>query len=135
MPTEGHEKPVGGPRSPRPGNHALHHPGFVPGCFLCKIESVQISPSATPTRQSDHAKWANRTQKAWDRDMGAYKRLRDDGLQPNRIDGSADLEAKAEIPEQVETGRLDFSPAAIRQAEETMGQKLKTPGNRLEETE
>lgn len=31
----------------------------------------------------------------WDKDMGAYSRLRKDGVQPNQIDGSADLETKA----------------------------------------
>lgn len=38
--------------------------------------------------------------------MPAYKRLREDGLQPPRIDGSAILESQAEHHLQVEMGTL-----------------------------
>jgi hypothetical protein len=36
--------------------------------------------------------------------MAAYKRLRADGLQPNKIDGAANVEKKAETVFQVESG-------------------------------
>lgn len=38
--------------------------------------------------------------------MPAYKRLRDEGLQPKRIDGAAEVEKRAKEKWQVETGIL-----------------------------
>jgi hypothetical protein len=46
----------------------------------------------------------NKTEKQWNVDMPAYKRLRKDGLQPKSIDGSAEMEKKAKHEWQVETG-------------------------------
>ena len=43
-------------------------------------------------------------EKRWHRDMHAYKRLRDQGLQPPRIDGCADLEVNATTRFEVESG-------------------------------
>ena len=44
-----------------------------------------------------------------EKDLAAYKRLRDDGVQPKNIDGSATVEARANEKWQVETGILpDF---------------------------
>lgn len=43
-------------------------------------------------------------EKRWNKDMPAYKRLRQNGLQPKQIDGSAELEKKAKHEWQVETG-------------------------------
>ena len=42
----------------------------------------------------------------WQKDMPAYKRLREDGLQPPGIDGSAALEAHAVTSKQIEMGTL-----------------------------
>lgn len=42
----------------------------------------------------------------WDKDMPAYKRLRQNGLQPPRIDGSAILESQATTDKQIEMGTL-----------------------------
>jgi len=41
----------------------------------------------------------------WAVDMPAYKRLREQGLQPPRIDGCAKLEAQADTRFEVESGR------------------------------
>lgn len=46
------------------------------------------------------------TEKNWNKDMPAYKRLRANGLQPKKIDGAAEVEKKAQEPWQVETGIL-----------------------------
>lgn len=54
--------------------------------------------------------------KEWVRDMHAYKRLRDQGLQPKHIDGSAKLEARATDRLEVEMGlSLEGSPKDRRQ--------------------
>lgn len=45
-------------------------------------------------------------EKRWQKDMPAYKRLRQQGLQPKSIDGSARLEAEAETRFEIESGQL-----------------------------
>lgn len=40
----------------------------------------------------------------WERDLPAYKRLRDNGTQPRCIDGCAELETKAESSVEIEAG-------------------------------
>lgn len=39
-----------------------------------------------------------------DKDLDAYKRMRQNGVQPRKIDGSAKVEKRAEEKWQVETG-------------------------------
>ena len=86
--------------------HQETHPNLdVEGCFGCKIAGIQVSSAATPTRRRENDA-INQKEKRWDRDMDAYKRLRNDGLQPPNIDGSARLEQRAEHKIQVETGIL-----------------------------
>jgi len=62
-----------------------------------------MDSSCTPNRRKDAAR-INQTEARWHKDMDAYKRLRKDGLQPKTIDGSANVEKKAEHAYQVETG-------------------------------
>lgn len=38
--------------------------------------------------------------------MPAYKRLREDGVQPRAIDGSANIEARANTLHEIESGQL-----------------------------
>lgn len=86
--------------------HQETHPGLdVEDCFGCKVAGVSMSSACTPNRRSESF-GINAKEKRWDRDMAAYKRLRNDGLQPPNIDGSARLEQKAEHKFQVETGQL-----------------------------
>ena len=84
--------------------HQETHPNLdVDGCFGCKIAGVSISSAAMPGRKSASHQ-INETEKRWHKDMDAYKRLRQDGLQPKKIDGSHRVEAKAETRFQVESG-------------------------------
>jgi hypothetical protein len=84
--------------------HQETHPNLdVEGCFACKITGVSMSSACTPNRRSE-AHSINRKESRWDKDMDAYKRLRRDGLQPAKIDGSAEVEKKAETRFQVESG-------------------------------
>ena len=55
------------------------------GCFGCKLQTLQFNDGPAPQTLME---------RRWDVDMPAYARLRADGLQPNHIDGSAELEAK-----------------------------------------
>lgn len=90
--------------------HQETHPTLdVPGCFGCKVAHFSVPASATPTRRAgaSHAAWVNATENRWHKDMAAYKRLVQDGVQPPKIDGCADLEKKAESRAEVELGRVN----------------------------
>tara|TARA_B100000470_G_C19604184_1_gene308008 strand:- start:75 stop:362 length:288 start_codon:yes stop_codon:yes gene_type:complete len=86
---------------------------YVGGRFVCddtpeekaafaeKARSLRIAPSAMVTRSGasgDKTAWAK-----MEKDLPAYKRLRDDGLQPPSVRGSADLEARAEDKADIES--------------------------------
>lgn len=87
--------------------HTERHPSFVAGCFACKLRSINIAPSATPSRAGGaHAAAINATERNWDKDMPAYKRLRHTGVQPRSIDGAAQLEARASESFEITSGQL-----------------------------
>lgn len=74
--------------------HAETHPTLdVDGCFACRVSHVRMSGSAMPTRKN--VQELNRKEKALDKDLDAYKRVRKTGGQPTQIDGSARWEAEA----------------------------------------
>jgi predicted methyltransferase len=77
--------------------HWRTHPEPVDGCFACKIMSVSVSADAIPTRRPRAAE-VNATERRWNVDMDAYKRIVRSGGQPNQIDGSARMEAHADNP-------------------------------------
>jgi len=73
-----------------------------------------VAPSSMPTRTGDIDMAATRqAEKNKDADMAAYKRLRQDGVQPPAINGSAKLEARAEEKHEVNSGHT-FSTASAR---------------------
>ena len=59
-----------------------------------------------PWLSSACADYINEKDRVLDKDLDAYKRLRQDGVQPRKIDGSANVEKRAEEKWQVETGIL-----------------------------
>ena len=83
--------------------HRQTHEFYVEGCFGCRISTVRMNTSegVRKTQQRED-------QLAKDRD--AYKRLRRDGLQPNTVDGSANVEGR--ITDQVE---IDFKAPIPKQ--------------------
>lgn len=44
-----------------------HHGQHDKDCFGCKVKSIQISPSATPTRRNKIPPKVNRDSNAWER--------------------------------------------------------------------
>lgn len=66
---------------------------------------------------SRRTRWAREADRRLDRDRDAYQRLRRDGHQPPRVDGSARLERDAVIPLEIEMGRT-FSAEERPHAEE-----------------
>ena len=84
--------------------HQEEHPDLdVEGCFACKVSGISFGANASTTRGAQVVA-TNQIEKGWNKDMPAYKRLRDNGLQPKRIDGAAEVEKKAKEGWQVETG-------------------------------
>lgn len=84
--------------------HRETHPNLdVEGCFGCRVAGVRMGTNSTTTRGSNVSE-KSEMEKRWNKDMPAYKRLRQNGLQPKQIDGSAELEKKAKHEWQVETG-------------------------------
>lgn len=78
------------------------------GCCGTQAEhyrSIGFAPSATPTRNPE-AKRISEKERRWNRDMDAYQRIRRQGLQPQRIDGCAQLEKHAETQQEIDMGRL-----------------------------
>jgi len=82
------------------------HPVPVEGCFGCKLGTLMLAPSvAASTEGGQSALREKAMEQRWASDMPAYKRLREQGYQPPRIDGSAALEAKASSRFEIESGR------------------------------
>lgn len=87
--------------------HRRTHPVPVDDCFGCRVLSVAVAPSATPSRRGGaEAQRINAKERQWQRDMGAYKEMRRQGLQPNHIDGCHKLQNEATTVAEVETGRV-----------------------------
>ena len=86
--------------------HRETHPDLdVEGCFGCRVAGIRMGTNSTTTRGTRVAQ-VNQTERNWNKDMPAYKRLRDEGLQPKRVDGAAEVEKRAKEKWQVETGIL-----------------------------
>ena len=107
------------------------HESFVEGCIVCKISTVSFGMGTSPTRNGNAAVVEAR-EKRWAKDMPAYKELRAQGLQPPRIDGSAELAARAETRFEIETGHvMEGKAAEIKTAldayEQTTGTSALTP--------
>ena len=85
------------------------------------ISSVNIAPSATPSRNSViDLEATKKADKAKDADMAAYKRLRKSGVQPKSINGSAHLEKHAETKNEIQAGRVYSSDASRKESERLM---------------
>lgn len=77
------------------------------GCYACRVSSVQLAPTATPTRRGGGYDFqADFAREFVNGDREAYRRLRADGLQPPTIRGSAHLERHATTRYEVETGQV-----------------------------
>lgn len=83
--------------------HRETHPNLdVEGCFGCRVAGVSFGSNSTTSRGAQVAE-INQRAKNWDKDMPAYKRLRQQGYQPKNIDGAAKLEATASTVAEVES--------------------------------
>jgi hypothetical protein len=85
-----------------------------PNCFLCKVRTISIAPSAMGTRYPQAARAAVKDPKL-EKDRDAYKRLRRNGEQPKHVQGSAFFEAKANESCEITTGTIIDNDADRRQ--------------------
>ena len=93
--------------------------------FAENTRTLMIAPSALVTRSG-----AAGEKKAWtklEKDRDAYKRLRDDGLQPTGIRDSADLEKTAETRMEIEAGHV-VKNKRVRKATEKLLAEPKVDG-------
>lgn len=85
----------------------MSHPACCkdPACTLEYVEHLRgfhLSAEATPNRRPVSAQ-ASVKDRQWDRDLDAYKRLRQDGIQPPSNLGCARAEALADHRWQIES--------------------------------
>lgn len=86
------------------------HPCECP-TYRDHLKSINFSAAAMPTRHRRVSEIAT-TEKRWDKDMRAYAAMRKDGVQPVRIDGAAEMQARASTQVEVESGHLMNNPNA-----------------------
>lgn len=70
---------------------------------MCKVSSVTLSAGEATSNVKYHE--VNEREKRWNKDMPAYRRLRQQGLQPKSIDGAAELERDASTRFEIESGQ------------------------------
>lgn len=93
------------------------HPDYVEGCPGCKFSTVQMATAPTNDEQArQHRYQETFAAEFTNGDREAYRRLRQDGLQPPRIAGSAHLERHATTRYEVETGQVAEKPKVLRDA-------------------
>ena len=83
------------------------HRDYVDGCYMCKIGTVTCDSSTRPTANvSQQALTINAREARWNKDLPAYKRMRDAGLQPKSTEGAARIEREATSRFEVESGQI-----------------------------
>lgn len=90
--------------SPKVGEHpaSCRDPESCPLTYVEHLRGIGISAEALPNRRADAAATVAKD-RVLDRDLDAYKRLRRDGIQPPRNQGSARMEATADHRWQIES--------------------------------
>lgn len=109
-------------------------------CSVCGGEadlvfsSPAIAADALPNKRHG-VRSIEATERRWGVDMPAYKRLREEGLQPRSVDGAAMAEAQAQHPLEIDMGRPLGKEKDIRRAQEIsselLGQDVTTTGSKV----
>jgi hypothetical protein len=97
----------------------MHECDGTPDCFACRVRSVQFAPSAMPTRHPAAVEGNFREDKL-DKDLSAFKRMRDSGIQPSSTENAATVERYAETKWEAESGRLISDPRLRKRVVETV---------------
>jgi hypothetical protein len=71
------------------------------------VQSPAILAAALPNKKGmASVREINEREARWEKDLPAYARLRKNGVQPKAIDGSAELEQRAETRTELEMGKV-----------------------------
>ena len=98
-------------------------------CDVCGVEaslvfsSPAIAADALPNKKHG-VRAIDATERGWDKDMPAYKRLREQGYQPRHVDGAAMAEAEANHPLEIAMGRPLGKEKDVRRAQEITSELL-----------
>ncbi|MGB0729826.1 MAG: hypothetical protein ACPGT1_08295 [Ilumatobacteraceae bacterium] len=86
---------------------------------------MMVAPSAAPTRSHGgiDMEATKAAERAKDRDMAAFKRLVDQGVTPPQINGSADLELRAESKNEITAGYVAKTKEGRRVADDVLSAK------------
>ena len=68
------------------------HDSYVPGCFTCKLPTLQLNVGDANSGLIDNG-W---TRKSWDGELAAYKSARSQGIQPDSTK-MADIQKAVDI--------------------------------------
>ena len=90
------------------------NPNCKPDCFGCKASSISFAPSAMITRSIAGAMKA--TEKQQEKDLPAYKRMRQEGLQPKGTKGAARIEQGAQTKFEVTSGQIIDDQSTLKAA-------------------
>jgi len=93
-------------------------------CWYCKVASVSFSASSMPTRNNSVAE-TNRAEKQLTKDRDAFKAMREQGIQPARLKGAAELQDKAHTKHEIETGKLLGNKGLASKVETTVKELAK----------
>ena len=102
---------------------SIHTPDLKSFECVCGLKSrlvftsPAISADALPNKLHG-VRAIDATEREWDKDMPAYKRLRGQGYQPRGVDGAAMAEAQANHPLEIEMGRPLGKEKDVRRAQE-----------------
>lgn len=92
-------------------------------CEVCGVNaslvfsSPAIAADALPNKKHG-VRAIDETERGWDKDMPAYKRLREQGYQPKGVDGAAMAESQANHPLEIAMGRPLGKEKDVRRAQE-----------------
>ena len=88
-------------------------------CYPCKLKSISFAASAMPTRHPGAVATEQRDKKLH-KDRAAFKSMREQGIQPARLSGAADLQDHATTKHEIETGRIIPNAKLAAKVEQTV---------------
>ena len=93
-------------------------------CYPCKLKSISFAASAMPTRHPG-AVATEKRDKQLHKDRTAFKSMREQGIQPARLTGAADLQDQASTKHEIETGRIVGNRKLAAKIEQTVKEVAK----------
>lgn len=88
-------------------------------CYGCRLKTVNLAPSALPSRGTGEAIEVKEREARWERDIDAYTTLRRQGYQPRSVDGSHRMATVATHPAEIQMGTRLHTQQGKELAEQT----------------